>query len=426
MNQKVIRNMVFMSLGKSVSLLGSSIYTFAMGLYVLKITGSGLSFAFTLVLGTLPVILINPLAGVIADRCSRKYVVVIADLLNGCFLFGVLLFSLFNGLGLLVIYSSTFIINVVTVIFDISLEAAIPDMVTSDHLMGMNSANRVIESAAAVLGPMLGGFVYIFTDIRIFICLNAFSFIFSAIMGCCVDFRLGSMNDDTTRFDGRNSYNIIEDIRSGIAYMKGRTEITGAFIFLAGLNFFIGFSVLVPLPYIINNVMRLGSINYGIVQSAFPIGALLGAVSIRRWNLDIGYMKILVRAAVVLACSILFIALPVLFLKISFPSPVCTAYYCVVMGTMGIAAAYIDIPLLYMLQTKLPANLRGRVLSLGMSMVKTASPLAFILSGICMDLLPTALLPFIGGVLMLLYTAIYNRRITVCRSSGNPAENIII
>lgn len=427
MNQKVIRNMVFMSLGKSVSLLGSSIYTFAMGLYVLKITGSGLTFAFTLVLGTLPVVLINPLAGVIADRCSRKHAVVITDLLNGCFLFGVLLFSLFDGLGLTVIYASTFIISVVTVLFDISLEAAIPDMVTSESLMGMNSASKVIESAVAVLGPMLGGFVCIFTDIRVFICLNALSFIFSAIMECCVDFRLGSAaNDGTVCFDGRSSSNILEDIRSAITYMKGRNEITGVFIFLAGLNFFIGFSVLVPLPYILNNILLLGSVNYGIIQAAFPTGALLGAVLIRRWNPDAGYMAVLVRSAAVLAGSIIFIALPALFLKISAPDSIRTVYYCVVMGAMGIAAASIDIPLLYMLQTKLPGDIRGRVLSLGMSMVKTASPAAFILSGALMDLLPVALLPFIGGVLLLLYTVAYTKRIAAAPSLETPVENITI
>lgn len=411
MKKKIIRNMVFISLGKSVSLLGSSVYTFAMGLYVLKITGSGLTFAFTLVLGTLPIVLINPLAGVIADRSNRKNIVIITDLLNGCFLFGILFYSLFDGLGLTVIYASTFIINSTTVLFDISLEASIPDMVTIDHLMGLNSLSKAIESAAAVLGPMLGGFVYIFTDVRVFICLNAFSFIFSAIMACCVDFRLGIMaNDGPAGLRRHSGFNIVEDIRRGIAYMKGSGEITGAFIFLAGLNFFMGFSVLVPLPYILNNVLLLGSLNYGIIQAAFPIGALLGAVWIRQWNRDAGYMTILVKAAAVLAGSIILTALPVLLPSVNIPNYILTAYYCAVMGIMGVAAASIDIPLLYMLQTKLPGDFRGRVLSLGMSMVKTASPLAFILSGVLMDLLPIATLPFAGGVLLLLYTVAYHKR----------------
>ena len=416
MKNKVIRNMVLMSMGKSVSLLGSSVYTFTMGLYILKITGSGLTFAFTLVLGTLPIVLINPLAGVVADRSNRKRIVILTDLLNGCFLLGVLFYSLFDGLGLPVIYTSTFIINGITVLFDISLEASIPDIVTANHLMGLNSLSKVIESAAAVLGPMLGGIVYIFTDIRVFICLNALSFIFSAIMECFVDFKLGiTVKDESASCRRHSGFNIVRDIRSGIAYMKKSSEITGAFVFLAGLNFFIGFSVLVPLPYILNNVLLLGPVNYGVIQAAFPIGALPGALLIRKWNRGTGYMIILTKAAAVLAGLIILTALPIVLSAVDIPNYILTAYYCAAMGIMGIAAVSIDIPLLYMLQTRLPGDLRGRVLSLGMSLVKTASPLAFILSGALTDLMPIAILPFTGGVLLLLYTVAYYKR-SKCRS----------
>ena len=48
------RNIILMMIGKMTSLLGAGIYTFAMGLYVLKTTGSGMGFATTLVCGSLP------------------------------------------------------------------------------------------------------------------------------------------------------------------------------------------------------------------------------------------------------------------------------------------------------------------------------------------------------------------------------------
>ena len=47
------RNIILMMIGKMTSLLGAGIYTFAMGLYVLKTTGSGMGFAITLVCGSL-------------------------------------------------------------------------------------------------------------------------------------------------------------------------------------------------------------------------------------------------------------------------------------------------------------------------------------------------------------------------------------
>lgn len=69
-------NFLLYSLGLLVSLFGTNVYTFTIGLYVLKVTGSGLSFATTLVLSTIPVVLINPFAGVLADKLNRKILVV--------------------------------------------------------------------------------------------------------------------------------------------------------------------------------------------------------------------------------------------------------------------------------------------------------------------------------------------------------------
>lgn len=65
-------NFILYFAGNLMSLFGSAIYTFAIGLYVLKTTNSGISFAATLVMGTLPVILFNPFAGALADKFDKK------------------------------------------------------------------------------------------------------------------------------------------------------------------------------------------------------------------------------------------------------------------------------------------------------------------------------------------------------------------
>ena len=76
------RNIILMMIGKMTSLLGAGIYTFAMGLYVLKTTGSGMGFATTLVCGSLPRMICGPIAGAVADRVNRKWLVIGTDLLS--------------------------------------------------------------------------------------------------------------------------------------------------------------------------------------------------------------------------------------------------------------------------------------------------------------------------------------------------------
>ena len=67
------RNIYLFASGKAVSILGSSIFSFAIGLYVLKLTGSALNYAMTLMLSVIPMVVISPIAGVIADTSGNIY-----------------------------------------------------------------------------------------------------------------------------------------------------------------------------------------------------------------------------------------------------------------------------------------------------------------------------------------------------------------
>lgn len=72
-------NFVLYLMGTFVSQIGTVLYTFVMSLYVLKLTDSGMYFALNLAISMIPIILIMPLAGVLADRWNKKTMVLIMD-----------------------------------------------------------------------------------------------------------------------------------------------------------------------------------------------------------------------------------------------------------------------------------------------------------------------------------------------------------
>lgn len=124
--------MLFLS-GKTISLFGSAIYAFVIGLYLLRTTSSALSFALNLALYTLPVVLFNPIAGVIADKFNKKILVVGSDLINGIFL-SLIYFIITNyTFNIYILYFSTFIMTTLTV-FLISL-SNLPNPVWSENLV---------------------------------------------------------------------------------------------------------------------------------------------------------------------------------------------------------------------------------------------------------------------------------------------------
>jgi MFS family permease len=66
-------------LGQVISVAGSGMTGFALGVLVFRQTGSATLFAMITVCTTLPGILIAPFAGVLADRYNRRLVMIVAD-----------------------------------------------------------------------------------------------------------------------------------------------------------------------------------------------------------------------------------------------------------------------------------------------------------------------------------------------------------
>lgn len=398
-NKRETSNLLLFSMGKLVSIFGASIYTFAIGLYVLNITKSGLSFATTLILGTIPAVLLNPIAGVVADRFNKKTIVVAGDLLNGAFLIILYFVSSIYGLKLIMICTSTFIMTVINTFFGISIEAAKPNIVSEKKLMNVNSISKVIDSVSTILGPMVGGVVFAFIDIRYFIIICGISFVLSGISEMFIDFKFNYKKEDETK----EKVDFIKDIREGFKYMLERRNMVIMFGILIVLNFFFGFSITVPLPFILNNVLELGSTYFGIIQGAFPVGMIIGAVYVKSIMEKMPYEKLLLRMSIVSSICMILIGFPVIFMDAGFSEITYLLYYCVTVIILGIAISFIDIPIMYLLQSLVPDEYRGRVLSIGMSLAKIILPIALIASGILVNITPPYLMPITGGILLLLF-----------------------
>ena len=301
-----MKNLGLFIIGKLISVFGSAIYTFAIGLYVLKQTGSGFSFALTLFVGLIPTIIFSPVAGYMSDRFDKKKIVVFMDFANGMMFLILFVLTLKFELNQPMIYISTFMTTVFTTFFGIAFEAAKPNLVADEKLMSINSLSKVIDSTALILAPVLGGLIFAFTDIKTFILINAVCFIFSAGIETMIDFNYNIKSTVEINDDG----GFVEDIKDGLTYIRKSSEIVKMINVLVILNFFISFSVTVPLPYIINNLLNLSSNQYGIIQGAFPVGMILGAVVVGRIIEKIDYMKLLIFSSITLSVAIAFLGLP--------------------------------------------------------------------------------------------------------------------
>ena len=400
-----MKNLGLFIIGKLISVFGSAIYTFAIGLYVLKQTGSGFSFALTLFVGLIPTIIFSPVAGYMSDRFDKKKIVVFMDFANGMMFLILFVLTLKFELNQPMIYISTFMTTVFTTFFGIAFEAAKPNLVADEKLMSINSLSKVIDSTALILAPVLGGLIFAFTDIKTFILINAVCFIFSAGIETMIDFNHNIKSTAEINDDG----GFVEDIKDGLTYIRKSSEIVKMINVLVILNFFISFSVTVPLPYIINNLLNLSSNQYGIIQGAFPVGMILGAVVVGKIIEKIDYMKLLIFSSITLSVAIALLGLPLVLADAS--SLAYMIYYISIMVIFGIAISFIDVPILWLMQKSIPDNLRGKVLSISMSIVKLIAPLGLVISGMIINSVPVYIMTFAGGgILMLSNLMILNQK----------------
>ncbi|MDH4421627.1 MULTISPECIES: MFS transporter [Bacillus cereus group] len=413
-NKKInqeLRNICLYSIAKTVSIFGSSIYSFALGLYVLQITGSALNFAITLILGTIPMIIMNPFAGVIADKVDKKKLVVYMDLLNGGVLISVYIFSSNFGLNLFIIYATTFLITVFTTFFGIGLESAKPNIVSKERLMSINSISKIIDSVSLILGPMLGGIVFAVLNIKTFIIINGISFILSSIFIMFIRFKLFEHNTNEECLI--KEINFIKDIKEGYSYLIKKETLKNTFSILIALNFFLGFAVTVPLPYIIHTVLNLNSNQFGIIQGTFPIGMIVGAILVKKITDRFSYSYLLKKISFTLGIFMIVSGIPVLFRSIEVNNFVYVSIYCVSMFFLGLMIALIDIPLIYFMQKEVPDEYRGRVLSIGISIGKMMQPIALAVSGLLLNYVPAYTLPIAGGIVFLILNEAYSNKLNL-------------
>lgn len=403
------KNAILFYLGSLISIFGTAIYTFTISLYTLKITGSSLSFSTTLILSIMPIIILNPIVGVIADKFNKKKLVVTANLLNGIFLFIIYLISSWKGLSIGIIYLSTFVITSINIIFDVSIDSAIPNIVSKEKIVNVNAGNRIIDSISSVLGPVFGGIAFAIFNIEFFILINSISFLLSAILDTLIDFKYNT-NSELEEKQQINiaigNLNYFKEIAEGFKYLISKKYIVEILVIFIIFNFFISFSVSIPIPIILNNILKIPSKSFGLIQGAIPTGMIIGAFMVKKIIAKYKLKSIFSIVGVIMSINIILLAIP-LFINTINNTNIFIIYYLVIMLFMGACISLVDIPFSYTLQTNIEEEFRARALSLTISIVKVVVPISYLISGVLLQSIEAYIVIIFGGISVLIISIIF-------------------
>jgi len=154
----VFKNREFMKLlsGQFFSNFGDAIFRIAIMLYVYEITLSITAMTLVLAAQTIPWIIVGPIAGVFADRISRKAIMVGADIIRGISILILPFIPNLYGIAAL-----AFILGAASATFVAPRSAAIPEITGLRLYVKAISLSQLVFQTLAVLGPLFAAPIYI-------------------------------------------------------------------------------------------------------------------------------------------------------------------------------------------------------------------------------------------------------------------------
>jgi MFS family permease len=257
--------------GQLISLVGTWMQTVAQSWLVYRLTGS------TLLLGTvgfasqIPVFLIAPIGGIVADRRNRHRVVIATQTSSMILAFILASLTLTNRIQvweIIVLAAGLGVVNA----FDIpARQAFLIDMVGRKDLMNAIALNSSMFNGARILGPAVAGILVAWVGEGWCFFVNAVSYI-AVIVGLLL---MRIEHSANLSHEGSPIENILE----GFRFVRDAAPIR-AILLLLGLVSLVGMPYSVLMPVFAHQILHGGARELGILMGATGVGALLGALSL--------------------------------------------------------------------------------------------------------------------------------------------------
>jgi len=264
-------------LGQFVSVAGSFMTSFALGIWAWEKTGSAQALALVGVFTYAPLIIVTPLVGVLVDRWNRKLVMMLSDL--GAVLASITVFILFTTgrLEIWHIYATTAFASAFQAFQWPAYSATVTLMVPKKHYSRASGMISMVESASNIVGPVLAGSLIGVVGVRGILLIDILTFFVAIITLLIVIIPQPVVEKTKTSFK-----KILKDITFGFKYIFERPGLLGLQLVFFFANFMtvIGWAVINPMV-----LARAGDAQVlGFVQSFAAVGGLVGAVFLMIWG----------------------------------------------------------------------------------------------------------------------------------------------
>ena len=382
--------------GQLISLVGTWMQNIAQDWLVYRLTGSSLLLGTVAFVSQIPIFLLAPVAGIVADRWNRHRIVIATQ--TASMVLALTLATLTLG-GLIRVWEIMVLASLLGVVnaFDIpARQAFLIDMVGRDDLLNAIALNSSMFNSARIIGPAIAGILVASVGEGWCFFANGISYI--AVITGLLLMRL------TKHAALQKKGSPLENMVEGFRFAR-HTAPVRALLLLIGFVSLAAMPYTVLMPIFAGRILHGGARQLGMLMGATGVGALLGALTLASKPSTSGLGKWVWMAATGFGTSLILFSLSRhLWLSLAFLVP--TGFG--MMVQMGATNT--------LLQVMVPDRLRGRVMSLYSMMFIGMGPIGALVGGAAAARIGAPWTVAIGGVTCLAGGTIFARRLPAMRA----------
>jgi len=388
METRLLRHTAFTRfwVGDIASTLANQMLVLAVGWQIYDITNSALSLGLVGLAHFGAQLLFTLPAGHVADRYERRHVAMLCQLIQGAAALTLAAANYAGWIGSEIIYTSVVLTGTAQTFQNPAMRSLLPSLVGEELLPRCIAFHAAAKKTAIIVGPTLGGVVYLWGAGAVYIGSVAFyAFAGIIIIGIHPAFDRRDHEPATLQY-----------VFGGLHYIFNKPIILGA-ISLDLFATLLGGAVAL-LPIYARDILQTGPLGLGLLRSAPAVGGVLASLYLVRSPLTRGVGKILFTSVAIFGVTTIVFGLsawlPLSLLALT------------LMGAADMVSAVIRMSLV---QLETPADMRGRVSAVHSLFTGTSNHLGQFESGVTAAWWGTVPSVVIGGIGTLVVVGLWLR-----------------
>jgi MFS transporter, DHA3 family, macrolide efflux protein len=275
------RAFVILWSGQFVSLAGSGLSSFALGVYAYLHTGSVTTLGLVYALAYLPFVLASPFTGPLIDRWGPRRALVVSNAGAGIVMLALAASLAAGGFAVWHFYLVVSCISALGALETPAFESAVPALVGKRQLGRANGMRMLAEGAGRLVAPVAAGFLLLAIHVSGVILMDCLSYGVALLTLAAVRIPRYRESADAPAPRAATPAALLHDFGQAWRYIAARPGLVGLLVFTALVNFCGGFVQLLITPL----VLALGSpAALGTVLSFAGIGMVVASVAMSAWG----------------------------------------------------------------------------------------------------------------------------------------------